>query len=240
VHVNLAAVTEPLPLVLVPGLLASPRLYAPQLPQLWRSGPVMIADHTRDDSIAAIARRILESAPRMFALAGLSMGGYIAFEMLRAAPERVARLALLDTSAWPDTAEQGAARRAQMALVSQGRFAEVLDGLFPRLVHRTRREDAALRALFDLMAEDVGPEGYLRQQAANLGRADSRATLAHIHCPTLVLVGDGDEVTPPERAAEMAHGIAAARLVTVPQCGHLSTLERPEEVTRALLEWLRT
>jgi pimeloyl-ACP methyl ester carboxylesterase len=240
VHVNLAAVTEPLPLVLVPGLLASPRLYAPQIPELWRAGPVMIADHTRDDSIPGVARRILASAPRVFALAGLSMGGYIAFEMVRAAPERIARLALLDTSAWPDTAEQSAARRVQMALAAQGEFAEVLNGLFPRLVHRTRHADVALRAAFDLMAEDVGLDGYLRQQAANLGRADSRPTLAHIHCPTLVLVGDGDEVTPPERAAEMARGIAGARLVNIPQCGHLSTLERPEEVTRALLEWLRT
>ena len=232
--------TEPLPLVLIPGLLASPRLYAPQIPELWRAGPVMIADHTRDDSISGVARRILAGAPRLFALAGLSMGGYIAFEMLRVAPERIARLALLDTSAWPDTAEQSAARRVQMALAAQGEFAEVLNGLFPRLVHRTRRADVALRAAFDLMAEDVGLDGYLRQQAANLGRADSRPTLARIHCPTLVLVGDGDEVTPPDRAAEMARGIAGARLVSVPQCGHLSTLERPEEVTRALLEWLRT
>jgi len=232
-------VTEPLPLVLIPGLLASPRLYAPQIPQLWRAGPVTIADHTRDDSIAAIARRILESAPRTFALAGLSMGGYIAFEIVRRAPERVARLALLDTSAWPDTAEQSAARRAHMALASQGRFAEVVDALFPRLVHRTRREDAALRTLIDLMATEVGAAAYLRQQAANIGRADSRPTLAHIRCPTLVLVGDGDELTPPERAAEMAQGIAGARLVSVAQCGHLSTLERPEEVTQALLEWLR-
>jgi len=233
-------VTEPLPLVLIPGLLASPRLYAPQIPELWRAGPVMIADHTRDDSISGVARRILAGAPRLFALAGLSMGGYIAFEMLRVAPERIARLALLDTSAWPDTAEQSAARRVQMALAAQGEFAEVLNGLFPRLVHRTRRADVALRAAFDLMAEDVGLDGYLRQQAASLGRADSRPTLARIHCPTLVLVGDGDEVTPPESAAEMARGIAGARLVSVPQCGHLSTIERPEEVTRALLEWLRT
>ena len=231
---------EPLPLVLVPGLLASARLYAPQIPQLWRTGPVTIADHTRDDSISAIARRILAGAPRLFALAGLSMGGYIAFEIVRQASERVARLALLDTSAWPDTSEQSAARRAQMTLVSQGRFAAMCDALFPRLVHRTRREDGALRAEFDLMAAEVGAQAYTRQQTANIHRADSRATLGAIRCPTLVLVGDGDELTPPERAAEMARGIAGARLVTVPQCGHLSTLEQPAEVTRALSEWLES
>jgi pimeloyl-ACP methyl ester carboxylesterase len=233
-------VTEPLPLVLIPGLLASARLYAPQIPQLWREGAVMIADHTRADSVAALARQILERAPRMFALAGLSMGGYIAFEVLRQAPERVARLALLDTSAAADTAEQSAARRAQMALVAQGRFTEVLEALFPRLLHRTRHEDSALLELCYLMAQEVGPEAYLRQQTANITRPDSRAMLGGIRCPTLVLVGDGDELAPPERAAEMARGIAGARLVSVPQCGHLSTLERPEEVTVALLEWLRS
>ena len=232
--------SEPLPLVLIPGLAASARLYTAQIPQLWCEGPVMIADHTRDDSMGAIARHILERAPRTFALGGLSMGGYISFEMLRQAPERVARLALLDTSAAPDTAEQSAARRSQMALVAQGRFAEVLDTLFPRLVQRARREDRALREVFDLMSQEVGPEAFLRQQTANIGRPDSRPLLASIRCPTLVLVGDGDELTPPERAAEMAHAIAGARLVSVAQCGHLSTLERPEEVTRALLEWLRS
>jgi pimeloyl-ACP methyl ester carboxylesterase len=233
-------VTEPLALVLIPGLAASSRLYAQQIPRLWREGPVMIADHTRDESMAAIAGHVLERAPRVFALAGLSMGGYISFEILRQAPERVARLALLDTSAAPDSAEQSAARRAQMALVAQGRFAEVLEALFPRLVHHSRREDRALRDVFDVMAQEVGPEGYLRQQTANIARPDSRPLLGKIRCPTLVLVGDGDEVTPPQRAAEMAHGIAGAHLVTVPECGHLSALERPQEVTRALLEWLRS
>jgi pimeloyl-ACP methyl ester carboxylesterase len=233
-------VTEPLPLVLIPGLFASARLYAPQLPQLWRFGPVTIADHTRDDSMAAIARRILADAPRVFALAGLSMGGYICFEILRQAPARVARLALLDTSAAPDSPEQSAGRRAQMALVSQGRVAEVRDALFARLVHRERREDAALRAVLDLMVQEVGTAAYLRQQSANIGRPDSRPLLAGIRCPTLVLVGDSDEVTPPERAAEMAHTIAGVRLVTVPRCGHLSTLERPDEVTQALIAWLQT
>jgi pimeloyl-ACP methyl ester carboxylesterase len=233
-------VTEPLAVVLIPGLLASPRLYAAQLPALWRTGPVTVADHTRDDSIAAIARRILATAPPVFALVGLSMGGYIGFEMWRQAPARIARLALLDTSARPDTAEQSEARRAQIALASHGHLPEVLDALFPRLVHRTRREDAGVREVLVRMAEEVGPAGFVRQQTANIGRSDSRPTLASIRCPTLVLVGDGDELAPPERAAEIADGISGARLVSVPQCGHLSALERPDEVTRALLAWLPT
>jgi pimeloyl-ACP methyl ester carboxylesterase len=231
-------VSEPLPVVLVPGLLASARLYAPQLPALWRFGPVTIADHTRDDSVAAIARRILAAAPPRFALVGLSMGGYVAFEILREAPERVARLALLDTAARPDTPEASDARRTQMALAEAGRLDAVVENLFPRLVHPARRDDAALRAVVDAMAAEVGALGYLRQQRANITRPDSRATLTAIRCPTLVLVGEQDALTPPERAIEIANGIAGARLVRLPDCGHLSALERPDEVTRALRAWL--
>jgi pimeloyl-ACP methyl ester carboxylesterase len=213
-------------------------MYAAQVPHLWRAGPVMIADHTRDDSMGGIARRILSAAPARFALVGLSMGGYIAFEVLRQAPQRIAKVALLDTSARADAPEQTAMRRAQMTLASQGRLAEVVEQQFPRLVHRARRADTALRQVFDLMAEEVGAAGFIRQQTAILGRADSRPTLANISCPTLVLVGEGDELTPPELAAEIAAGIPGARLTTVPQCGHMSTLEQPDEVSRALLEWL--
>jgi len=106
-------------------------------------------------------------------------------------------------------------------------------------VGRARREDAALREVFKLMAEEVGAAAFIRQQTAIMGRTDSRPTLGDIRCPALVLVGAEDELTPPERAAEIAGGIAGARLVTVPQSGHVSTLEQPEEVTRALLEWLQ-
>jgi len=218
--------------------MASARMYAAQIPQLWRTGPVMIADHTRDESMRGIARRILAAAPARFALAGLSMGGYVAFEMLRQAPERIAKVALLDTSARADAPEQTAMRRTQMALAEQGRLAEVVEQQFPRLVHRMRRADAALRELFNLMAEEVGAAAFIRQQQAILARSDSRPTLVQVRCPALVLVGEDDELTPPERAAEIATGIPGAHLVAVPQCGHMSTLEQPGEVTRALLEWL--
>src|SRR5207302_9641406 len=117
-------VTEPLPVVLIPGLLDSARLYAEQIPALWRRGAVMVADHTRDDSMEGISRRILAGAPARFALVGLSMGAYVAFEILRQAPERVSRLALLDTTARPDTPAQGAARRAQLAPAAAGRLAQ--------------------------------------------------------------------------------------------------------------------
>jgi pimeloyl-ACP methyl ester carboxylesterase len=232
-------VPESLPVVMIPGLLLSARLYAEQIPALWSTGPVMVANHARDDTMAGIAARILASAPPRFALVGLSMGGYISFELLRQAPQRIVRLALLDTAARPDTPEASAARRTQVELASSGRFEEVIDALYPKLVHASRIADGTLRELNRLMGREVGVAGYCKQQAAIIARPDSRPLLASIRCPTLVLVGEADQLTPPDRAHEMASGIAGARLVTVPRCGHLSTLEEPAAVNQALLGLLQ-
>jgi pimeloyl-ACP methyl ester carboxylesterase len=229
---------EALPTVLVPGLNCSARLYAAQIPALWRFGPVMVADHTRDDSMAAIARRILADAPPRFALAGLSMGGYIVFEIMRQAPERVAKIALLDTGSRADAPQQSERRDALIALARGGRFAEVSDMLWPVLVHRDRQGDDDLKLLVRIMADETGPEAFIRQQTALKTRPDSRPGLSAIRRPALVLVGEGDTLTPPELAKEIADGIPGANLVTVPDCGHLSTLERPEAVNRALVEWM--
>jgi pimeloyl-ACP methyl ester carboxylesterase len=231
--------TDPLPIVLVPGLLTSPRLFSEQLPALWHHGPVTIADTTRDTTIAAIASRILAHAPPRFALAGLSMGGYISFELARQAPGRIDRLALLDTSARPDTPELTQRRQAQIALARGGRFAEVADQQFPLLLHPSRQGDPAARELVRLMAAETGAEAFIRQQQAIIGRVDSRPGLGAIGCPTLVLVGDGDQLTPPELSAEIAGNIPGARLVVVACAGHLTPLDQPEEVTKALVEWLQ-
>lgn len=227
-----------LPIVLVPGLLGSPRLYGEQIPELWRLGPVTVATHTRDDSMGGIARRILASAPARFALAGLSMGGYICFEILRQAPERVARLVLLDTSARSDTPEQSEQRRSQIEMARSGRLGEVTDLLFPRLVHARRWGDEVLRRIVRAMVQDVGIDGFANQQTATIGRPDSRPGLAAIRCPTLVIVGDGDVLTPPDRAEEIANGIAGARFGVIRDSGHLSTLEQPAAVTRSMLHFL--
>jgi pimeloyl-ACP methyl ester carboxylesterase len=227
-----------LPVMLVPGLLCSARLYADQIAALWRFGPVMVADHRHDDTMEAIARRILDSAPPRFALAGLSMGGYVALSIVRLAPERVERLALLDTSARADTPQQTERRRALIELAQGGRFGEIADLLWPIFVHRDRQGDAELHGLVRVMAEETGAEVFVRQQHAIMTRPDARPMLGAIRCPALVLVGDGDELTPPALSQEIAAGIAGARLVTVPNCGHLSTLERPAAVNRALGEWL--
>ena len=226
------------PLVLVPGLLCSARLYAPQVTALWSFGQVAVANHRRDDTMAAIAARILADAPPRFALAGLSMGGYIAFAMLRQAPERIAKLALLDTSARPDTAEQSAGREKFIAMAQAGKLGDVVEALTPRFLHRNRHNDETLKRVVREMAADTGAEAFVRQQKAIRSRPDSRPLLATVHCPTLVLVGEGDELTPPELAREICTGISDARLVVVANCGHLSTLEKPDEVNRALVEWL--
>jgi pimeloyl-ACP methyl ester carboxylesterase len=230
--------SDPLPVVLIPGLTCTARLYSEQIPALWRFGPVTVADHTRDNTMAAIARRILASAPPRFALAGLSMGGYISFEIMRQAPERVAKLALLDTGARGDTPEQTERRQIVIGLARSGRYAEVPDIAFPVYVHRDRQGDTVLKNIVRTMAAETGAEAFLRQQHAIVGRPDSRPGLAAITCPTLVLVGDGDEATPPELAREIAAGVPASRLIVVPHSGHLSTLEQPEAVTRALVEWM--
>ncbi len=232
--------TDSLPIVLVPGLNCSARLYAEQIPALWRFGPVTVADHTRDDSMTAIAARILAAAPPRFALVGLSMGGYIAMEMTRQAPQRVVKLALLDTAARAETLEQTEARGRVIELAKTGRFAEVPELQFPVFVHRNRHGDMALKKLVRVMAEETGAAALLRQEQAIIGRLDARTGLAAIKCPTLVLVGDGDELTPPRLSEEIAAAVAGARLVVVAECGHLSTLERPGAVTAALVEWMNS
>jgi pimeloyl-ACP methyl ester carboxylesterase len=231
-------VSAPLPIVLIPGLLCTPRLYLEQIPALWHFGPVTVADHTRDDSMAGIARRILEQAPPHFALIGLSMGGYVAFEILRQAADRVARVALLDTTARPDLPEQTEQRKRQIDMAQNGRFAGIAELLFPRFVAATRHGDRALQSIVRRMAEDIGAEAFVRQQTAIMNRVDSRPGLSAIACPTLVIVGEQDVLTPPDRAAEMAAAVPNARQVVVPDCGHLSTLEQPEAVTRALAAFL--
>ncbi|SOC26557.1 alpha/beta fold hydrolase [Stappia indica] len=227
------------PLVLVPGLLCTEALFAPQIGELARDGvQVQVADHRQDETIAAIATRLLAEAPPRFALAGLSMGGYIAMEVMRRAPERVTRLMLLDTSARADTAEQTANRRRLIGLAESGKFDQVTPSLFPLFVHEDRQEDAALRQLVMQMAQATGPEAFVRQEKAILAREDSRPSLGNIPCPTTIVVGAGDRLTPPELAREMQGLIPRSRLETVFGAGHLPTVEAPDAVTALMRTWL--
>jgi len=230
--------TEPMPIVLVPGLLCSPLLYAKQIPALWQFGPVTVSDHRRDDSMDAIARRILAAAPPRFALAGLSMGGYIAYAILRAAPERVTRLALLDTGSRADLPEQSERRKVQIELARSGRLADISEALWPLFVHKDRHNDQDLKKIVLQMAEQTGADAFVRQQTAIMSRPDSRPDLPKIKCPTLVLVGEADQLTPPKLSEEIAAAIPGSRLVVVRGSGHLSTIERPDAVNKALVEWM--
>ena len=166
------------------------------------------------------------------------MGGYIAFAMLRLAPERVAKLALLDTSARPDTPEQTAGRKTQIAMAQSGRYGEIPDLSIPRYLNAKHQRDERLAGIVGQMIAETGPEAFVRQLNAIMSRPDSRPLLASIRCPTLVLVGDADIATPPELNKEIADGIPGANLTVVPDSGHLTTIEQPEAVNAALAEWL--
>lgn len=226
------------PIVLIPGLVCTAELFAPQVAALWPRGPVTIASTLAADSIQGLAADILANAPPRFALSGLSMGGYIALEIMRQAPERVTRLALMDTAARPDTPEQTEMRKGLIDQALGGNYGKVLAQTMPNLVHPSRRADRPLIDQLIRMGHELGPEVFARQQTAIMGRIDSRPHLAAIPVPTLCLVGDKDALTPPDRAEEMADAIPNARLAVIPDAGHVSTLEQPEAVNAALLEWL--
>ena len=229
----------PAPLVLVPGLLCTEALFARQIAALRDVTSITIADHTRHDSMAGIARDILAAAPPRFALAGLSMGVIIAHEILRQAPGRVERLALLDGRAELDNADTRASRRSYLEMARSGRFMEITrDHILPKLIHPARLKDAALvQTIFD-MAEATGPAAFLRQETALLDRDDYTALLPEIRCPTLVVVGEADAITPVPMVQRMAQAIPGARFEVIADSGHLTTLERPAETTALLKAWL--
>lgn len=225
--------TNAAPILLIPGLLCDAALWRPQEVHLAGTRPVLIADVTLDDSVHAMARRVLDHAPPRFLLAGLSMGGYVSLEIMRLAPERAAGLMLLDTSARQDTPEQSERRMSLIDLAKRGRFKGVTPRLLPLLIHADRLQDAAVTQTVLDMAERVGQEAFLRQQTAILGRIDSRPSLSQIRVPTSIVCGEADALTPPALSRELATDIPDAQLTLIPDCGHLSSIERPEAVNAA-------
>ncbi len=227
------------PLLLFPGLLCDARLWRDQVEALSPTVRCVVADCTQDDTLIAMAERALAAVPGRFAVAGLSMGGYAAMALVRRAPERVDALCLMDTSARPDTPEQARRRRGLMALVARGgRFTGITPRLLPLLLHPARLGDQALSEEVMAMADRVGPAAYLRQQAAIVARPDSRPDLPRIAVPTLVAVGEGDQLTPPDHAAEIASLVPGAALHVVEGAGHLLPMEQPDAATRLMREWL--
>lgn len=227
------------PLFLLPGLLCDDALWQHQSAHLQDLAEISVADFTTQTSLDAMARSVLDAAPARFSLAGLSMGGYVALEIMRLAGGRVERLALLDTAARDHDPGRMDQRRAMMAQTGRGRFKGITRRYLEAFVHPGRLEDEALTSAVMDMAGRVGLDAFLRQQQAVIDRQDAGPTLAAIACPTLVICGRQDGLTPLAASREIADGIAGARLVVIENCGHLSTMERPEAVTALLSYWLQ-
>lgn len=226
------------PIVLVPGQLCTAEVFAPQSAALWPYGPVTVASTLEGETMNEMASAILAAAPPRFALAGISLGGFLCFEILRLAPKRVLKLALLSTSARPAMLERVEQHRAYLARTQSLGLAEVLAQAKGSSLHSAHRDDPFVRGTNRRMALAVGLDALFRQTEAIIARPDSRPGLSAICVPTLVLVGDSDPLTTPEEAKEMAAAIPGARLVVVPRCGHSATLEQPEAVSQALIEWI--
>ncbi len=226
------------PVVFLPGLLEDSDAFAHQVARIQQSTTCAVADLTRSDSIAGLARDALKEAPGdRFALAGHSMGGYVALEVMRQAPQRVERLALLNTNARPDSAESAENRKRLIALAGKD-FPAVVQTLMQRVVAKEALADPDITGTIGAMALAVGKDAFVRQQTAIMARADSRPGLRAIACPTLVVAARDDAIMPLELLEEIARGIPKATLAVIERSGHTPSLERPEELTDLLVSWL--
>ena len=225
----------------LPGLLCDADLFTAQIAAMQAAGRrTHVADFAGEDqvSIPVMASKLLGELPERFSLVALSMGGYVALEVLAQAPERVERLALLDTNARADSPAAAARRRDLLRLAERGRFLGVAPRLMPLYLHESRLEDDVLTGAVAGMAERLGADVFRRQQGAILERKDHRQILAAYEGPVLVLCGRQDQVTPLPRSEEMVALAPDGVLTVIEDCGHLSTMERPEAVNAALLDWM--
>lgn len=226
------------PFLLVPGLLSTAAIFAPQIPFLWQFGPVTVASTRGQSTIAEIAASILETAPARFSLVGLSMGGYVSFEILRQAPERVLRLALLGASARPDTAEQTRRRLDLLNRASRENLAQIAEDMFEMSLSPNNRKSAGLRSTNRSMAKAATMEQFIGNTHATIGRPDSRGCLGQVSVPTILIVGEDDSVMPPSHSEEIAKAIPGAELHILPRCGHAATIEQPRIVNELLEAWI--
>lgn len=227
------------PIVFIPGLMCTGRIYQHQAEHLGQTRPVLFANHWSASTMKDVAAQILDTAPDRFALVGTSMGGYAALEIVRQAPARVTNLILMSTSAKPDTPERSKGRREQVADVKKASGMRAwTKALWPKLVHPARHEDHALQNTFIDMAEQLGVDAFERQIEAIISREDARPLLASINIPTLVVVGKDDTLIPPDDGREIATGISGARIEEIDHAGHMCMTERPETATKLLSDFL--
>ena len=224
-------------IVFVPGLLCDARLWRDQRADLADLATSTIAEVTLDETVEAMARRLLAAAPPRFTLIALSMGGYVAFEVLRQARERVEALVLFDTTAAPDLPARVRERTLALNSLAAGHFAGVTDRLLPRLVDASH-VDGPVGEEIMAMAARVGGDAFVRQQKAILGRPDSRPLLPSLDMPVLVGVGDADALTPPPESIEMFRALPRPTFHLFHRCGHLPAMEQPEETSAVLRSWL--
>ena len=230
----------PSSVLFLPGLLEDADAFEHQLPVLREIATCKVADLTRGDTVAQLAQQALEQAPAgPIALAGHSMGGYVALEMVRRWPQRIERLALLNTHARPDSTESTENRRRLMALAEKD-FPAVIQALTPKLLAPAHQQELGMTGAISEMALGVGKEAFARQERAIIGRIDSRPHLAQVRCPTLVVAGREDQIMPVEWLEELARGIPGARLEVIEACGHMASIEKPAEVATLLRRWLET
>lgn len=227
------------PLVLLPGMMCDARVWTTQLTVLSYERPVTIAPVSVGDRVEEIASDLLSSLPSKFALCGHGMGGVVALELLRRAPERVIRLALLGTNPLSDTPQEAAEREPRIIGAKSGRFEAILKNeVLPRHVGGGSLRNEAIAQMQE-MALSLGADVFARQERALQRRRDQQSTLRKITQPTLVLAGENDKIVPLKRQEFLAELIPYAKLAVLSGVGHMSMLEDPEGVTEALYAWMR-
>jgi pimeloyl-ACP methyl ester carboxylesterase len=221
-------------ILLLPGMMCDERLWSHQIAAM--SVPVQVADLSRSDTIESMAASTIAAAPDRFALAGLSMGGIVAFEVWRQAPERVSHLALLDTNPHPDSPDKKAIRFEQISAAASGKLEQLaIESLKPLYLAEKNRDDEELLTTILDMALSLGPAVFERQSLAVMNRSDSVPTLATITCPTSIICGREDSICPPSFHELMAEKIGGAELIVIDDCGHMSSMEQPDKITTELL-----
>jgi pimeloyl-ACP methyl ester carboxylesterase len=227
-------------LILLPGLASDATMWRAQVEALAAHRPIVTDVHMHNDSIPAMATALLQQHPGPLVLCGASMGGMVAMEAARQAPERIAGLALLGTHAGPESSEMRALREAAILLFAQGRVREVIEPNIALAFHPSNAQDRELADTYLGFVLRAGADQLIRQNRAVIARPDAREHLPGLKCPVLVMCGEADQLTPPAVSEEIVRLVPHARYEMVPRSGHMLTMERPDVVNAVLLAWLES